>query len=136
MWTTFRQSSNLLDDLIVTFCLTIHSLCSHFQPDVVKELKMSFTGAHIKSKNFSYTKRFFWYQVLKSTKLFKKVAVLDFESIWVQQETLKDIEKITWIGIYVPILISFSSNLVEEPLFLCNIIPHYLVAIFIGILKI
>ena len=40
-----------------------------------------------------------------------------------------------WIGEYVPISLSNSSNLVEEPIFLCNSDPHHLVASFIEVLE-
>ena len=69
-------------------------------------------------------------------KLFKKLAIFDFESVCVQEETFRDINTTTWIGKHVPISVSISSNLVEEPLFLCNSDPHHLVAPFIGALEI
>ena len=68
-------------------------------------------------------------------KLFKKLAIFDFESICVQEETFKDTITTTWIGKHVPISVSISPNLVEEPIFLCNSDPHHLVASFIGALE-
>ena len=65
-------------------------------------------------------------------KLFKNLAIFDFESICVQEETLRDTITTTWIGKIVPISVSISSNPVEEPIFLCNSDPHHLVASFIG----
>ena len=61
-------------------------------------------------------------------KLFKNLAIFDFESICVQEETFRDTNTTTWIGKHVPISVSISSNLVEEPIFLCNSDPHHLVA--------
>ena len=68
-------------------------------------------------------------------KLFKNLAIFDFESICVQEETFKDTITTNWIGKHVPISVSISSNLLEEPIFLCNSDPHYLVASFLGALE-
>ena len=64
-------------------------------------------------------------------KLFKKLAIFDFESICVQEKAFRDTNTTTWIGKHVPISVSISSNLVEEPIFLCNSDPHHLIASFI-----
>ena len=68
-------------------------------------------------------------------KLFKNLAIFDFESICVQEETFRDTNTKSWIGKHVPISVSICSNLVEEPIFLCNSDPHHLVASFIGVLE-
>ena len=68
-------------------------------------------------------------------KLFKNIAIFDFESICVQEETFRDTATTTWIGKHFPISVSISSNLVEEPIFHCNSDPHHLVASFIGVLE-
>ena len=65
-------------------------------------------------------------------KLFKNSATLDFESNCVRKENFKDTNTTTWIKNNVAISVSISSNLVEEPIFLCNSDPHQLVASFIG----
>ena len=39
------------------------------------------------------------------------------------------------MGEHVPISVSISSNLVEEPIFICNSDPHHLVGSFIGALE-
>ena len=65
-------------------------------------------------------------------KVFKNLAIFDFESIFVREETFRDTITTNWIGKHVPISVSISSNLVEEPIFLCNSDPHHLVASFIG----
>ena len=67
-------------------------------------------------------------------KLFKNIAIFDFESICVQEETFRDTITTTWIGKHVPISVSLSSNLVEEPIFLCDSDPYNLLASFIGVL--
>ena len=66
-------------------------------------------------------------------KLFENLAIFDFESICVQEETFRDTITTTWIGKHAPISVSISSNLVKEPIFLCNSDLHHLVASFIGV---
>ena len=68
-------------------------------------------------------------------KLFKNLAIFHFESFCVQEETFRDTSTTTWIEKRVPISVSISSNLMEEPIFLCNSDPHRLVASFIGVLE-
>ena len=68
-------------------------------------------------------------------KLFKNIAIFDFESFFVQEETFRDTITTTWIKKHVPISLTISSNLVEEPIFLCNSDPHHLVASSIGVLE-
>ena len=63
-------------------------------------------------------------------KLFKNLAVSDLESFCVKEETYKETETIKWIGKHVPISVSFSSNLIPEPIFLCNSDPRHLVSFF------
>ena len=68
-------------------------------------------------------------------KLLKNLGIIDFEWICVQEETFRDTNTTTWIGIHVPISVSISSNLAEEPIFICNSDRHHLVASFIGALE-
>ena len=68
-------------------------------------------------------------------KLFKNLAIFDFESICVQEETFRDTKTTTWIRKTVPIPVSISSNLLEEPIFLCNSYSHHLVTTFVGALE-
>ena len=68
-------------------------------------------------------------------KFFKNLAIIDFESICVQEESFSDTKPTTWIGRHVPISVSISSNLLEEPIFICNSDPHHLVPCFIGALE-
>ena len=68
-------------------------------------------------------------------KLFKNLAIFDFESICIQKETFRDTNTTTCIGKHVPISESISLNLVEEPIFLCKSDPHHLVASFVGALE-
>ena len=59
----------------------------------------------------------------------------DFESICVKENSYKQTETTTWIGKHVPISVSFSSNLIPEPIFLCNANPHHLISSFITALE-
>ena len=67
--------------------------------------------------------------------LFRNLAIFDFESICVQKECFKDTDTTKWIGKHIPISTSISSNVVKEPIFLCNSDPHHLVTSFIGALE-
>ena len=77
----------------------------------------------------------FSFKYTSEQKLFKNLAISDFESVCVQVETFRDTNTTTWIGKRVLISVSISSNFVEEPIFLCNSDPHHLVASFIGALQ-
>ena len=68
-------------------------------------------------------------------KLFKNLAIFDFESICVNEDSYKQTEATTWIGKHVPISISISSNLIPEPIFLCNANHHHLISSFITALE-
>ena len=67
--------------------------------------------------------------------LFKNLAILDFESICVQEENFKDTDTTKWIGKHIPISLPISSNLLKGPIFLCNSDPHHLVTSFTGDLE-
>ena len=69
-------------------------------------------------------------------KLFKNLAKFDFESICVNEaNSYKQSETTMWIGKHVPISVSISSNLIPEPIFLCNTNPHHLIPSFITALE-
>ena len=64
-------------------------------------------------------------------KLFMNLAVFDFEFICVKEaNSYKQNETTTWIGKHVPISVSISSNLILDPIFLCNANPHHLISSF------
>ena len=67
--------------------------------------------------------------------MFKNLAVFDFESICVKEETYTETETTKWVGKHVPISVSISSNLIPEPIFLCNSDPRHLVSSFISALE-
>ena len=64
-------------------------------------------------------------------KLFKNLAIFDFESICVTSEQLKYTNTTTWIGKHEPISVSISSNLIDEPVFLCDKEPKALIISFV-----
>ena len=68
-------------------------------------------------------------------KLFKNLAVFDFEPICIKEETNKETETIKWIGKHVPISVSISSNLIPEPIFVCNSDPRHLSSSFVSTLE-
>ena len=68
-------------------------------------------------------------------KLFKNLAIFDFESICVPTEELKETQTTTWIGKHVPISVSISSNLIDEPIFLYNKDPQNLIIDFVSNLE-
>ena len=68
-------------------------------------------------------------------KLFKNLALFDFESICVNEESYRQTETTTWIGKHVPISVSISSNLILETIFLCNANRHHLISSFITALE-
>ena len=65
-------------------------------------------------------------------KLFKNLALFDFEAICVKEETYKETETTKWFGKHAPISVSISSNLIPKPIFLCNSDPRHLVSSFIS----
>ena len=67
--------------------------------------------------------------------LFKNLAIFDFESICVQEQSFKDTDTTKWIGKHSPISVSISSILVKEPTLFCNSDPQHLVTSFIGALE-
>ena len=64
-------------------------------------------------------------------KLFKNLAIFDFESICIKENSYKQTETTTWIGKHAPISLSISSNLIPEPIFLCNANPHLFISSFV-----
>ena len=68
-------------------------------------------------------------------KLFKNLAVFDFESICVPSNELKDTNTTIWIGKHEPISVSISSNLLQETIFLCNRDPKTLIVSFVEALE-
>ena len=68
-------------------------------------------------------------------KLFKNLAIFDFESICVKEDSYKQTETTMWIGKHVTLSVSISSNLTPEPIFLCNANPRHLISSFMTALE-
>ena len=118
--TIFSKTGNLERHLI-----TCSERVKHSYPKNVYQLKETLFEK-LDSFNVPYR---------EDQKLFKNLAVFDFESICVKEETYKETETTKWIGKKVPISVSVSSNLIPEPLFLCNSDPRYLVSSFVSALE-
>ena len=56
--------------------------------------------------------------VSEDNKLFNNLAFFNFETICVHTEELGETQTTTWIGKHVPIPVSISTNLIDEPIFL------------------
>ena len=70
----------------------------------------------------------------RDRKLFRNLTVFDFKSICVNEETYNETETTKWMGKHVSISVSVWSNLIPEPILLCNSDPRHLVSSFIGAL--
>ena len=74
----------------------------------------------------------FSFPVSEGNKLFNNLAIFDFESICVPTEDQKETQTTTWIGKHVPISVSISSNLIDEPIILYNKDPQNLTIDFVS----
>ena len=76
--------------------------------------------------------RAFDIEVADGDTLFNNFAVFDFESICVKNSKLVDTKTTTWVGKHEPFSVSITSNLLKEPIFICNTEPQSLVSAFIN----
>ena len=97
----------------------------HIYPKNVYELRETFFE---KLERFNFA-------VSEDNKLFKNLAIFDFESIVVPTEGLKETQTTTWIGKQVPISVSLLSNLPDEPIFLYKKDPQNLIFDFVNNLE-
>ena len=95
--TIFSKTGNLERHLI-----TCSERVKHIYPKKVYQLKETLFEK-LDSFNFPYR---------EDQKLFKNLAVFDFESICVNAGTYKETETTKWIGEHIPISVSISSNLI------------------------
>ena len=63
-------------------------------------------------------------------KRFKNMTSFNFESISVKDENLNFTNTTTWIGEHILILLSMSSFLVQETVFICHFNHHDMVSSF------
>ena len=106
--TIFSKTGNLERNLI-----TCSDRVKHIYPKNVNQLRKTLFEKLV-SFNIPYR---------EDQKLFKNLAVFHFESIFVKEETYKETETTKWIGKHVTISVSSSSNLIPEPILLCNSDP-------------
>ena len=118
--TTFSETGNLEQHLV-----TCSERVKHIYPKIVYQLGETMFE---KLDSFKFPYR-------EDQKLFKNLAVFDFESICVKEETYKETETTKWIGKHVPMLVSVSSNLIQKPIFLCNSDLRHLVSSSISALE-
>ena len=118
--TFFPKTGNLERHLV-----TCSDRVKHIYPKIVYELRKTFFEK-LDAFNILYK---------NEQKLFKNLAIFDFESICVKEDSYKQTETTTWIEKHVPISVSISSNLIPEPIFLCNANPHHLISSFSTALK-
>ena len=64
--------------------------------------------------------------------LFNNFAVFDFESSCVKNSKLVDTKTSTSVGKHEHVAVSITSNLLKEPIFICNTEPHSLVSAFVN----
>ena len=67
--------------------------------------------------------------VSKGNTLVNNLAIFDFDSVCVPSDELNATQTTTWIGKHVPISISISSNLIDEPIFFITRIRKSLLSI-------
>ena len=69
-------------------------------------------------------------------RLFKNLAIFDFESNCVTENNSESNNSTTWVGKHEPISVSISSNLLKTPIFLCDPEPIKVVTQFVDALEI
>ena len=117
---SFQETGNLERHLV-----RCSERVKHIYAKNVYQLREKLFG-QLDSFNIQYT---------DDQKLFNNLAVFDFESICIPEEKFKNTESTTWIGKHVPITVSYSSNLISEPIFLCNSNPLNLVKSFLDVVE-
>ena len=70
--------------------------------------------------------------VPQELRLFSHLIVFDFESFTVPDNTLRNTDLTSWIGKHVPISVSIASNLLEDPILICNEDPNQLIRDFVS----
>ena len=75
------------------------------------------------------------FDIVAGDTLFNNFAVFDFDSVCVENCKLVDTETTTRVGKREPILVAITSNLLEEPIFICDTEPHSLVQAFLNSLE-
>ena len=119
--TFFSKTGNLERHLV-----TCSNRVKHIYPENDYELRETLFGK-LNAFNIPYS---------NEQKLFKNLAIFDFETICVKESnSYKQTETTTCFGKHVPISVSISSNLIPEPIFLCNANNYHLFLSFITALE-
>ena len=105
--------------------VTCSELVEHIYPKIVYELRETLFEK-LDAINIPYG---------SEQKLFKKLAIFDFESICVTEHSYKQTETTMWMWKHLPVSVSTSSNLIPETIFLCNANLHHLISSFITALE-
>ena len=129
------QSSNLFVALIVTLFLPNIQFGAKFNYMQWTSEKCLSEDRKSNPRNSLWQAGLFRFQVQEWTKTLQNLSKIRLRIDFVPEETFRDTKTTTWIGKHVPISVSVSSNLVEEPIFLCNSDPRHRVAFFIGALE-
>ena len=113
-------------------CDTFFHKSDHFNQHL---LRCKDRVRHFYPKNVYELRETLFEKVSEDNKLFNNLAIFDFESICVPTEELKETQTTTWIGKHVPISVSISSNLIDDPIFLYNKDPQNLIIDFVSNLE-
>ena len=70
--------------------------------------------------------------VPQELRLFSHLIVFDFEPKTVPDNTLRNTDLTSWIRKHVPISVSIASNLLKDPIFICNEDPYQLIRDFVS----
>ena len=76
--------------------------------------------------------RAFHIEVADGDTLFNNFAVFEFDSICVKNSKLVNTETTTWVGKHELISVSTTSNLLEEPIFICHTELYSIVSAFVN----
>ena len=79
--------------------------------------------------------RAFNVQIVEEKTLRNNFPLSDFEWFCVKDSSPTDGKTTTWVGEREPISVSVTSNLFQEPIFICDNEPHSLLSTFLTTLK-
>ena len=115
---------------------TRNSILQHNMPKCEKLLKNIYPkSVHQTGETLRDELRAFENEGVEGDTLFNSFTIFDFESVCVKICKLIDTETTTWVAKPEPISMSITSNLLDEPIFICNTEPHSLVSAFVNSLE-
>ena len=123
------QFYNLFAALIVTHFSTENSILERHLTTCNERVKNVYPKNVYQTQGTLFDKlHSFGIEYINDQTLLKNLATFEFESICVQKENFRDTDTTKWIGKHNSILVSISSDLVEEQIFLCNSDPPHFVS--------